>query len=536
MDPSFFCDDNYSTAAGKNCNSIDDCNLMDLFPKDFGCPKSSVSISDTEMDFFRSFADSLLSNQPNSKHISSRSSSNDNLLNLNGDDMYFMQNCTSMSNFFDFGISLPQLQQEPPQQQQQQQQRSTYQSQVGSQRFDQTSSSRDDKPIAKTTRKTISKAPKIEIHSQHRSPPRCLSQDDKGGGIGAAENLRASRGSHSRGKKESELEKMIRAECSKKFKYEDGTTDTPYNTSKDRRRERNKVLARKTRMKKKAEMETLRDSVVSLVNENKKLKLVAKNHLPPNVSHNVLSACKLQLPDNINQMVHQVMSRSDRNLIYDLKSQQRSFCIVNAAAPDMPIVYASSAFCELTGYEMQEVVGKNCRLLQGPATDRNEVAKIKNALMAGEDVEAVLLNYRKNGKHFWNKLELHHLRDFSSKSSALIVGIQYEVHLSSDGKITQRSSYPDGSGYPQSSGGGSGSGGSSSSSGGGATSNDQLTLLVEGNTTRQGGSSFSSGSRNGGYSPSQFESRSSGQTDRDEKTSSDGGSTSDPSDRRSDND
>ena len=57
------------------------------------------------------------------------------------------------------------------------------------------------------------------------------------------------------------------------------------------------------------------------------------------------------------------------------------------------------------------------------------MAKIKNALMAGEDVEAVLLNYRKNGKHFWNKLELHHLRDFSSKSSALIVGIQYEVRL-----------------------------------------------------------------------------------------------------------
>ena len=133
------------------------------------------------------------------------------------------------------------------------------------------------------------------------------------------------------------------------------------------------MLARKTRMKKKAEMETLRDSVVSLVNENKKLKLVAKNHLPQNVSHQLLSACKLQLPDNINQLVHQVMSRSDRNLIYDLKSQQRSFCIVNAAAPDTPIVYASSAFCELTGYEMQEVVGKNFLFLQGPATDRNEV-------------------------------------------------------------------------------------------------------------------------------------------------------------------
>ena len=42
-------------------------------------------------------------------------------------------------------------------------------------------------------------------------------------------------------------------------------------------------------------------------------------------------------------------------------------------------------------------------------------------------MESVLLNYRKNGKHFWNKLELRHLLDSRCKSSALIVGIQYEV-------------------------------------------------------------------------------------------------------------
>ena len=204
---------------------------MDLFPKDFGCHKSSVSISDNEMDFFRSFADSLLSNQPNSKHISSCSSSNENLLNLNGDDMYFMQNCTSMSNFFDFGLSLPplqQLQQEP-------QQLPLRTASQPHQRFEQTTSSRADKPIEKNTRKTNSKLPKKEIHTQQRSPLCSTSQDDKDG-LGALDNLRTSRGSNSRGRKESELEKMIRAECSKKFKYEEGTSDTPYNTSKDRRR------------------------------------------------------------------------------------------------------------------------------------------------------------------------------------------------------------------------------------------------------------------------------------------------------------
>lgn len=120
-------------------------------------------------------------------------------------------------------------------------------------------------------------------------------------------------------------------------------------------------------------METLRDSVVALVNENKKLKMIAQKHLPQQVANHLLTSCSVRLPENINQMVHQMMSRTERNLVYDLKLQQRSFCIVNAAANDMPIVYASPAFCELTGYDMQHLVGRNCRLLQGPATDRNEV-------------------------------------------------------------------------------------------------------------------------------------------------------------------
>jgi len=122
-------------------------------------------------------------------------------------------------------------------------------------------------------------------------------------------------------------------------------------------------------------METLRDNVVTLVNENKKLKLLAQRCLPVHISQEISSACTVQLPENINQMVQQVMSRNDRNLIYELKLQQRSFCINNAAAPDMPIVYASPAFVELTGYDLQYMVGKNCRFLQGPDTDRNEVSQ-----------------------------------------------------------------------------------------------------------------------------------------------------------------
>ena len=199
---------------------IDNYHLMDLFSKDFGpSHKSSASINNEEMEFFRSFADSLLSNQPTSRHISSRSSSNENLVNLNPEDMYFMQNCTSMSNFFDFGLSLP------PQQQ--------LSSDEGiNNRFDSATamSNTEAQATAKNTRNTLMRKPKKE---SNRSPTQEKRSDQD---QGMDDHLRTSKGSNSRGKKESELEKMIRTECSKKMKYDDNQGDMQYNTSKDRRR------------------------------------------------------------------------------------------------------------------------------------------------------------------------------------------------------------------------------------------------------------------------------------------------------------
>lgn len=202
---------------------IDNYNLMDLFSKDFGpIHKSSASINE-EMEFFRSFADSLLSNQPTSRHISSRSSSSENLVNLNPEDMYFMQNCTSMSNFFDFGLSLP------PQQQQH-----MLSSDEGiHNRFEPATamSSTEAQGAANNNRNTLMRKPKRE---SNRSPAH-ISQENKGD-QGMTDHLRTSKGSNSRGKKESELEKMIRTECSKNIKYDDNQGDMQYNTSKDRRR------------------------------------------------------------------------------------------------------------------------------------------------------------------------------------------------------------------------------------------------------------------------------------------------------------
>ena len=83
-----------------------------------------------------------------------------------------------------------------------------------------------------------------------------------------------------------------------------------------------------------------------------------------------------------------------------------AICLCDPNDPELPIVFANRAFRRLTGYSEQEIIGRNCRFLQGPKTDPEPVARIRKAI-ANEDVVVVeLLNYRKNGTTFWNALHL----------------------------------------------------------------------------------------------------------------------------------
>ena len=66
-------------------------------------------------------------------------------------------------------------------------------------------------------------------------------------------------------------------------------------------------------------------------------------------------------------------------------------------APDQPIQWASEGFIQLTGYSSAEIVGRNCRFLQGPRTDRARILEIKDAVRAGQSLEVGLVNYRKDG-------------------------------------------------------------------------------------------------------------------------------------------
>ncbi|MBW4021912.1 MAG: PAS domain-containing protein [Proteobacteria bacterium] len=79
-------------------------------------------------------------------------------------------------------------------------------------------------------------------------------------------------------------------------------------------------------------------------------------------------------------------------------------CLTDPHQPDNPIIFANPAFEQLTGYAQEEILGRNCRFLQGVGTDREVVAAIRRGLDAGEDVHHELLNYRKDGTPFWSAL------------------------------------------------------------------------------------------------------------------------------------
>lgn len=84
-----------------------------------------------------------------------------------------------------------------------------------------------------------------------------------------------------------------------------------------------------------------------------------------------------------------------------LSASQANFILTNPNLPGCPIIFASPGFLELTGYEASQVIGKNCRVLQGPGTDPVTVSIIRNNLAQGRDTSVCILNYKADGTPFW---------------------------------------------------------------------------------------------------------------------------------------
>ncbi|WP_199743193.1 response regulator [Sphingomonas ginsenosidivorax] len=83
--------------------------------------------------------------------------------------------------------------------------------------------------------------------------------------------------------------------------------------------------------------------------------------------------------------------------------------------PDCPIVFANKAFLDLTQYEESEILGRNCRFLQGVGSDRETVAELRTAIEARQAVSIELLNYKRDGTPFWNAVFLGPVYDVDGK-------------------------------------------------------------------------------------------------------------------------
>ncbi|WP_145221534.1 PAS domain S-box protein [Planctomycetes bacterium TBK1r] len=100
--------------------------------------------------------------------------------------------------------------------------------------------------------------------------------------------------------------------------------------------------------------------------------------------------------------------------------------IVDAQKDDMPIAYANQGFGQLTGFDPQDVVGRNCRFLQGPKTDPADIQKIRDAIAKQESCRVTLLNYRRDNTQFYNELVITPIFDADGQLTHY-VGVQSDV-------------------------------------------------------------------------------------------------------------
>eukprot|EP01083_Nonionella_stella_P074281 201434_1 len=198
----------------------------------------------------------------------------------------------------------------------------------------------------------------------------------------------------------------------------------------DRRRERNRILARRTRLRKKFFFESLQTEVMELQRENMALKDIVRSKMDATKSKTILAECKAneRLPDVVLEHCGDpsALGSQDFNLMASIKASQQSFVITDPSLQDNPIVYASDGFLTLTGYNRDQVLGRNCRFLQGEESNQTKVASIRKAVTNGDDATITFINYMADGTPFWNKLFVAALRD-AQNNIVNYIGVSVKV-------------------------------------------------------------------------------------------------------------
>jgi PAS domain S-box-containing protein len=198
------------------------------------------------------------------------------------------------------------------------------------------------------------------------------------------------------------------------------------------RRERNREHAKRSRMRKKFLLDSLQDQIHGLEDQISGLKEALLQELPDNKACEIIeSICgnkekftPFPVPSGFGPV--KTLMEPDCRLMSALSGSHQNFAISDPTLPDNPIVYVSQGFLDLTGYTIENVLGRNCRFLQGPGTDQSAVAIMRKGILEGVDTSVCLLNYRADGTPFWNQVFVAALRDGDNKI-VNYVGVQCEV-------------------------------------------------------------------------------------------------------------
>lgn len=207
------------------------------------------------------------------------------------------------------------------------------------------------------------------------------------------------------------------------------------------RRQRNREHAKRSRVRKKFMLESLQQQVAALQRENQKLRMLVQDNIPEHAQL-IISKCCTSSPlfadgtlnddsqssgkKGGNEVEKSTLVRSDFQLIDSLSAGQQNFVLSDPRLPDNPIVFATPGFYKLTGYTAEQVLGRNCRFLQGSGTDPKTVDIVRKAIQFGSDCTVCILNYKADGTPFWNQFFVAALRD-SDNCIVNYVGVQTEI-------------------------------------------------------------------------------------------------------------
>merc|ERR1712238_215177 len=208
------------------------------------------------------------------------------------------------------------------------------------------------------------------------------------------------------------------------------------------RRQRNREHAKRSRVRKKFMLESLQEQVASLQRENQRLRILVQDNIPEHAQV-IISECCTSSPlfadgvlssseqhtgedESVEGKKASALVRSDFQLIDSLSAGQQNFVLSDPRLPDNPIVFATPGFYKLTGYTTEQVLGRNCRFLQGSGTDPKTVDIVRKAIQSGSDCTVCILNYKADGTPFWNQFFVAALRD-SDNCIVNYVGVQTEI-------------------------------------------------------------------------------------------------------------